>query len=387
VSPLKEPTAVIRGVVAVRVVNRLGGYGMSFLGVRLAHDLGVPLSQVGAVLAAFGALTVPSRLLGGTLAARVGCRPAIVIGLTTCGIAQLGIGFARSPGIVVATVLVLGLAYELIEPATQAVIADATPVSRRASAFALLWASLAVAGVVAGVIAALVGRWGVPALFLVDAATSLGAAAAVPVLLPPAHTDTGTAASPWAAARDARLLAWTGIGTIYATVVMLIIFMLPVTVAGQGRSPSTAGGLLACAAAAAVCTQRVLARLETSLARHRLLIAGHAILAAALAVWCLPGTAPLYLGALLEGASGSLLLGTYQAHAADAAPPGTSSVAALTVYGLSWGIATVAAPLIGTRLLAVGGPTLLWLSAAATSALLAVLHTARTRQPPVAAPT
>jgi predicted MFS family arabinose efflux permease len=225
----------------------------------------------------------------------------------------------------------------------------------------------------------------VPAIFLADAATSLAAAAAVPMLLPGACVDAGP--SPWAAARDARLLAWTGIGTVYATVVMLVVFMLPVTVAVQGRSPSTTGWLLATAATAAICTQRVLARLETTAARHCLLIAGHAILAAALAAWCIPGTPLLFVGALLEGASGSLLLGTYQAHAADAARSGTSSVAALTIYGLSWGIATSAAPLIGTRLLSAGGPTLLWLSAAATSALLAALHAARTRQSRVAAPT
>jgi predicted MFS family arabinose efflux permease len=366
----------------VRVVNRLGGYGMSFLGVRLAHDLGMPLPQVGVVLAAFGALTVPSRLLGGTLAGRLGCRSTIVTGLTTCGGAQLVIGVAGSPGVVIGAVLMLGLAYELIEPATQAVIADATPAGRRASAFALLWSSLAVAGVIAGVIAALVG---VPAIFLADAATSLAAAAAVPMLLPGARAHTGP--SPWAAARDAGLLAWTGIGTVYATVVMLVIFMLPVTIAVQGRSPSTTGWLLATAATAAICIQRVLARLETTAARNRLLIAGHAILAAALVAWCIPGTPLLFVGALLEGASGSLLLGTYQAHAADAARSGTSSVAALTIYGLSWGIATTAAPLIGTRLFSAGGPTLLWLSAAATSALLAALHAARTRQPRVAAPT
>lgn len=374
-SLVNEATAVIRGVVVVRVVNRLGGYGMSFLGVRLVHGLGMSLPAVGAVLAAFGALTVPSRLLGGTLAGRLGCRPAIVLGLAACGLAQLVIGIARSPGLVVAAVLMLGLAYELIEPATQAVIADATPAGRRASAFALLWASLSIAGLVAGLFAALIGRWGVPALFLADAATSALAALAVPVLLPAAQADSGP--SLWAAARDTRLLAWTAIGTVYATVVMLVVLMLPVTVAAQGRSTATIGWLLASAAAAAIITQRVMTRLETALPRQHLLITGHAILTAGLAAWCVPTTLLLYLGALLEGASGSLLLGSYQAQAADSASPGTSSVAAMTVYGLSWGVATVAAPLIGAVLLGAGGPSLLWLSGAAISALLSALHLRR----------
>ena len=51
----------------MRVVNRIGGFGMSFLGLRMARDLGLSLTAVGLVLALFGLCTMPSRILGGVL--------------------------------------------------------------------------------------------------------------------------------------------------------------------------------------------------------------------------------------------------------------------------------------------------------------------------------
>ena len=63
-------------LVLARCVNRLGGFSMAFLGVHLATDLEASLAVVGVVLAVFGLATIPSRLLGGHLAGRVGPCPA-----------------------------------------------------------------------------------------------------------------------------------------------------------------------------------------------------------------------------------------------------------------------------------------------------------------------
>ena len=52
----------------------------------------------------------------------------------------------------------------------------------------------------------------------------------------------------------------------------------------------------------------------------------------------------------------------------------------LAAYGLSWGFATVAAPLLGTQLLvAYGGPVALWLALAGASLLLALAQPALAR--------
>lgn len=361
---------MLRAVVAVRVVNRLGGFGMSFLGLRLARDLGMSLAAVGVVLAVFGACTIPSRILGGVLATRLGARWTIIGGLLACAAALLAIGLGDTVPLVVASVLVLGLAYELIEPATQAVIADTIEPARQASAFALLWSTLSVAGVVSGLIAVLLGHWGVSAIFLCDAVSSALAATAAMVLLPSVRVDRHP--SPWRSALSARLVAWTGVGTVYATLVMIIVFMLPLAIDHAGHSTSTTGWVLAVAAAAAIAAQRVLARVEQRMPPATALVIGHLTLAAGLGLWATGSLAGLLVGAVLEGASGAFLLGTYQATAARMGGPGLGA-AVMTVFGLSWGVATVVAPLVGAPLLSRGEATL-WLACAGLSLILALGH-------------
>jgi MFS family permease len=351
--------------VLIRVVNRLGAFAMGFLSLRLTHDLGADLHLAGTVLAAFGVATIPSRLLGGLLANRYGARAALVTGLLACAAAQLCVAAGPSVPVVVAGALLLGLAYEIVEPATQALVAQGVPADRRASSYSLLWASLAVAGVAAGILAAVLTRWSVGALFVADAVTSV-AAAAVAVRLPAgraAHAGPGTA---WRAVLSGRLAAWTALGCGYATLTMLVVFMLPLAVQATGHRPAVTGWLLAASAAAAIGAQRVVARTERRLAPATTLAIGYAALALGTALWA-TGTLPaLVAGAVLEGASGSLLLGTQQAVASRMAPPGDAA-SVLTVYGLSWGVGTVVAPLLGTPLLAHGTGTL-WLTCAAVAA-------------------
>ena len=355
---------------SARIVNRLGSFGMGFLGVRLAGDLGADLGLVGWVLTVFGACTIPSRILGGLLANRFGARTALVIGLLSCAAAQILIALGTSVPVVIVGAVTLGLAYEIIEPATQAVVADAVPPRRRASSYSLLWAAMAVAGVAAGVLAAVLTRWGIATLFVADAATSLVAAAVVAFLLP--HVRAQAPSSPWRAAASGRLLAWTVVGCVYATLMMVVVFMLPLAVEASGRPQSTTGWVLAVAAAAAILAQRLVARCEDRIAPAGLLALGYVVLALGLCLWAW-GTLPgLVVGAAFEGASGSFLLGTQQAIASRMAPPGGAATV-MTIYGLSWGVGTVGAPLFGTALLQIGTAPL-WLTCSGVAAALAVGH-------------
>lgn len=374
-SLLTQRMSVMQVLVAARVVNRLGGAGMAFLGVRMTRDLGVPLATTGTVLAVFGLSTIPSRVLGGVVTTRWGPRVALVGGLAAAGVAQAVVAAGGSLAVVVVGVVLLGLAYEVVEPATQTAVLLGVEPERRASRFSLLWACVAVAGVVAGLVAALVTRWGVGALFAVDAATSLAAAALVAVLLPCLAPPGGRAAArPWRAALDRRLLAWTALCCVPCTVVMVVVLMLPVVLDRTGHPPSVAALLISLSAAAALAAQRLLARWEARARASVVLAVGYALLGAALAAWAVGGLPALALGAVLDGAAASLVVGTQQAVASRLVAPGAEA-AVMTVQGLAWGVATVAAPLVGAALLA-RGPAVLWLSAAAVCLALAAGHAA-----------
>ena len=149
-----------------------------------------------------------------------------------------------------------------------------------------------------------------------------------------------------------------------------LLAMLPLAVQAGGHPTTLTGWLLATAAAAAIAAQRIVAATERRLAPATMLIIGSLALTTALLLWS-GGTVPeLVAGAVFEGASGSLLLGTQQAIASRLAPP-QHAATVLTGYGLSWGVGTVLAPLLGAPLLAHGTVTL-WLVTAAGAASLAL---------------
>jgi MFS family permease len=109
----------------------------------------------------------------------VGTRAAIVTGLLATAGAQLALAAAPSLGFAAVAVVALGLAFEIYEPASQAMVADATDDAQRPVAYGLLAAAMSVAGIVAGLFAALLAEVGLRWLFVVDAATCLGCAALV----------------------------------------------------------------------------------------------------------------------------------------------------------------------------------------------------------------
>lgn len=143
----------VRLLIAARAVNRLGAFSLSFLTVLTTTNFGASAAVAGYISAAFGLATIPSRLIGGRLADHVGTRRTIVIGLTGCALAQLGL--ALSSGLVSAAcfAVLLGLAFEIYEPPSQAMIADVVAPSEQVRAYSLLNVALAVAGMGAGLLA------------------------------------------------------------------------------------------------------------------------------------------------------------------------------------------------------------------------------------------
>ncbi|WP_247616663.1 MFS transporter [Streptomyces sp. MK37H] len=234
-------------LIVARAVNRLGAFSLSFLTVLITARFGASAVAAGCVSAAFGLASIPSRLVGGRLADLFGRRRTIVLGLTGCAVAQLGIATADSLSVAVAFALLLGLVFELYEPPSQAMIADATDASHRVRAYGLLNAALAVAGMGAGLIAAGLGRWDLRWLFVADAATCLICAIVVRIALPADSPSVGrvpvegVGVTPW---RDRELLVMLASGTLFALVYLEIMTMLPLALADLGRRPADAGLLL-----------------------------------------------------------------------------------------------------------------------------------------------
>ncbi|ACU69144.1 major facilitator superfamily MFS_1 [Catenulispora acidiphila DSM 44928] len=371
----------VKALIVARAVNQLGGFSLAFLTVLLTRSFGTSLTTAGIVSAAFGLATIPSRLAGGRLADHWGRRRTIVAGLVALAVAQLGL--AAAPDLITATIcaVAMGLAFELFEPPSQATIADAVPPARRASAFELLTTAVAAGSLAAGVIADIVGRWSLRWLFVVDAGTGLACAAIVALALAPdavrkpehgAESDqpATSAISPW---RDPALLIATVSGTVFALVSMLMLSALPLALGAVGLNPASAGLIMAASTGTLVLARPVLRRRWLAELPHSAtFVLGYLLMAAGLCGYAVAHTLPaLLVPTALYSLGNLLVLGRSFAVVSELAPA-SASARYLAVYGLSWGVATLLAPLVGTWLIGVSGAGLLWGVSAGVCGVMAV---------------
>ncbi len=168
----------------VRVLNQLGAYVLPFLAVLAGHDL-APWA-----LGVFGVAALVSRWLGGLLLDHLPPRTVIVLGLTATGATMSLLAGAHGPGwTLLAAVALVGLAFEIYEPATQESLARLTTrpgaEGTQADVYGLLGTSLVASGAVGGLLAAILLPLGPRWLIATDALTCLVAACVALTLLTP----------------------------------------------------------------------------------------------------------------------------------------------------------------------------------------------------------
>ncbi len=213
-----------KALVCVRVINQLGAYVMSFLAVLAGADLAA------AALAVFGLAALVSRWLGGVLLDRFAPRTLIVAGLASTGIALLVLAVAQGPVQVLTAVALVGLTFEIQEPATQESLARVS--GRRGDLYGLLGTSLVAAGAVGGLLAAVLlplgARW--PAV--VDGTTCLLAAGVAAVFVERGPPTKRTPGVRWRPSR--RLLRLTVAGTVFGCGYLAVLMFMPLVLLQRG---------------------------------------------------------------------------------------------------------------------------------------------------------
>jgi hypothetical protein len=183
-------------------------------------------------------------------------------------------------------------------------------------------------------------------------------------------------------------------GTMFTLVYMLTLIGLPLSLSARGLNPAGAGLVMATATVTLVVARPalripVLARLPGQIGCS----AGFALMAAGLAGYATAHSLAGLLAPTVIWSAGNLLLsGRAFAVVTALAPPGATA-RYLAVYGLSWGIATVAAPVLATQVIGSVGPGALWSGCAVLCAVMSCGQptlmravTARAPVPPGPAP-
>ena len=173
----------------------------------------------------------------------------------------------------------------------------------------------------------------------------------------------------------------TAAGTVYALMCMLMLVSLPLPLGADGLNPADAGLIMTVSTLALVVARPLMrARPLVEIPTGAAFAAGYVLIAGGLAGYAVAHTLPALIAPTVAWSLGNLLLmGRAFAVIADLAPPGATT-RYLTVYGLSWGFATVAAPLIGTWLIGAFGPGTLWATMSAVCLAMALAQPALLRR-------
>jgi MFS family permease len=161
------------------LINRLGGFVVTFLALYLTVQRGYSASYAGLVAALYGLGGAGGAVVGGVLADRLGRRITLLTAQMGTALATAVLGLVTGPLSIAGVTLLVGLSGNASRPALQAMIADLVPPADRVRAFSLnYWAAnigFGVSAAVAGFIAAEGYLW----LFAGDALTTVLCAAVV----------------------------------------------------------------------------------------------------------------------------------------------------------------------------------------------------------------
>ncbi|BCJ39431.1 MFS transporter [Actinoplanes ianthinogenes] len=321
--------------------------------------------------------TVTGELLTPNLAARLGYRWSLGLGLTLLGAPAALLIVNADPVTIVTVSVVRGIGFAICVVAGGALTAEMIPAGRRGEGLALIGMVSGVSGLVAlpaGVWAA--DRWGCPAVFAATTVLTLAALASVPALpsTTSARASAGRIRLHPALRRPAAVFAFAT-----AAVGVLVTF-LPLAVAG---SPAwVASAALLAQPSAATGFRWIAGRLGDRTGAQRLLVPGVALAAAGMAALAWTGIpAAVIGGALVFGAGFGLLQNATLALMYDRAPAGAAlSVSAIWNIAYDLGMAA-GALLAGFAIGWLGYPLTFVLTAAA---MLPALVLCTTRRAPAA---
>ncbi|MFE0464312.1 MFS transporter [Kitasatospora sp. NPDC058965] len=374
---------------AARLTNRVGAFSLAFLTLLLVQRGHLSVPRAGLVAGAFSAATVPSRLLGGRLADRWSARGTVLLGLLLTAAAQLALCAARGAPALAGAAVLLGLAFEVYEPACDALVVAHTTAENRSAAYTLLGVAIEAGSLAAGLLGAVLAGAGVGRLFLADAASCLLAAAIVAVAVPPCtvrpatgrgNGGRGSGGRSRSRVVDRRLLRLTALACLFTTGYFALLSVLPLTMARRGLAPGGVGLVLAVSSAVGLALVPPVLRLLRGRSDRAVLRWAYLVMAGGFVLTGVARSLPGFLAAAAVWTVGDLLvLGRAQAVVAERVAP-ADTASAMAFYGLSWSVGGLLAPVAGTLLLSRTGPACTW---AAFAALLTVpaLMTGRAARP------
>ena len=366
------------------LVNRAGSFVVTFLAIYLTQARGFSPAQAGIVAALYGAGAAVASPLGGFLADHVGRRATMIAALALGGIGMIALGFARDIAVIGLTCFLVAMVGESYRPAMQAAVADLVPPADRVRAFGLVYwvinLGFSIGLTLGGALATVSFTW----LFVGDGITSLAFACFVWRGVPetrPAHADGGKRPRPpglvrgfLAPYRDRPFALFVLLSALVLLVFMQHFTALPLDMAAHGLGPATLGVVLGLNGILIVILQPFVAPFLSRFNRSHVIACGASLVGLGFGLNALADGAGLFaLGVTVWTLGEIAVLPVANAVVADIALPDMRG-RYQGAYGLTFGLASFAAPLIGTAVLQRRGAPALWAGCLVLGLVVAAGH-------------
>jgi MFS family permease len=366
------------------LVNRAGSFVVPFLAIYLTQGRGFSAAQAGIVAALYGAGAAVASPLGGYLADHAGRRATLIGALAFGGLGMIALGFAREIAVIAPACFLVAAVGEAYRPAMQAAVADLVPPAERPRAFGLVYwvinLGFAIGLSLGGALASASFLW----LFVGDGLTTLAFALIVWRAVPetrPAHPEgarpraglVGGFAAPY---RDRPFLAFVLLSFLVLLIFMQHFTALPIDMVAHGLPRATLGFVLALNGILIVIVQPFLAPVLARFHRSRVLACGAALVGLGFGLNALARGAAIYaLGVIVWTVGEMAVLPIANSVVADIALPEMRG-RYQGAYGITFGLASLVAPLIGTSVLQHRGAPVLWMGCLVMGVLVAAGHLA-----------
>lgn len=362
------------------LLNRAASFVVAFLALFLVQVRGFDVAAAGRVVALYGVGGILGALVGGGLADRIGRRFTMLLSLAVSAAAVGSLAVARETLLIAGLTLLAGFAGQTSTPALNAAVADVVPVPDRRRAFGLVYWAANVGYGVGFALAGVVGPHSLPALFLLDAATTAGFLGLIAWRMPETRPS-GAGRDPvlgglWRVVSDGTFMVFLGLHLVVLLVFTQWELMLGADTAAHGVGRGGYAFLMWLNCALAIVLQPLLGGWIRRRDPTRSLVASALLFGVGYGLNAVATGLPLYaVGVALWTLGEVLCLPVASALPAALAPPelrGRYQGVFATVFAGAFALS----PLLSGELAARAGARAVWLACLATGILAAAGHLA-----------
>ena len=361
-------------------ITKCGSFVMPLLFVYLSQARHLPLPLAGAVTSLFGLGSLLGSFAGGVMADRYGRRFTMLASLLLGASFLVVLGLSVELWQLAAATFFMGMTGDAYRPASQALVADIVPPRHQMKAFAMQYWAINLGFTFASVIGGYMAMRNFGALFIGDAVTTLILAfiiwRAVPESRPeptnhPQHAPSGNALTPF---RDPRYASFLLLNFLVALIFFQHVSSLPDDMHLKGLTTEDFGLSVATNGLLIVLFQPLATRWASRISKARVLAIAAALTGLGFGLTTFATSLPTYAFTVAIWTWGEILFSPVNASIVATLSPSHLRGRYQGAFTITWSLAAMLSPLIGSSLIPLIGHRSLWFGWAAVGLAVALAH-------------